>query len=139
MTIQLSVVIWTIINFILLMLILHFLLYKPVLKVMDERKKRIASAKEKKEAIDKLESEYESMLVEEEKAFLEAQQKEIEEEIETIRLETKKAVEEAREERLQLVDDYREQTKIQQEEILEFLHSKSGELAALFADSIIKE
>lgn len=139
MTIQLSVVIWTIINFILLMLILHFLLYRPVLKVMDERKKRIASAKEKKEAIDKLESEYESMLVEEEKAFLEAQQKEIEEEIETIRLETKKAVEEAREERLQLVDDYREQTKIQQEEILKFLHSKSGELAALFADSIIKE
>lgn len=41
MTIQFSVVIWTIINFVLLYLVLNFLLFKPMLKFMDERNAKI--------------------------------------------------------------------------------------------------
>lgn len=41
MTIQFSVVIWTIINFALLYLVLNFLLFKPMLKHMDERNAKI--------------------------------------------------------------------------------------------------
>ncbi len=41
MTIQFSVVIWTIINFILLYLVLNFLLFKPMLKFMDKRNDKI--------------------------------------------------------------------------------------------------
>ena len=41
MTIQLSISVWTVICYVLLMIILDKLLFKPVLKVMDERKERI--------------------------------------------------------------------------------------------------
>lgn len=139
MTIQLSVTIWTIICFVLLMLILHFLLFKPVLKVMDERRARIEKAREKKAENERLESEYASMLLEKEKAFLEAQQKQINEEIESIRLDTKKAVGAATEERIQRVDSYRESVKKEQEEILDILSMHTEELAVTFANSIIKE
>ncbi len=139
MKIQLSVSIWTIICFILLMLILHFLLFKPILKVMDDRKARIENAAKKRAENERLENEYASMLIEQEKALYEAQQKQIAEEIEKIRLNTKKAVEVAREERLQEVDSYRVRAREELEENLEMLNARVDELATLFADSLIKE
>ena len=60
MTIQLSVVIWTIINFALLYLVLNFLLFKPMLKFMDERNAKIEQGKTavaKKEAALKAKAE----------------------------------------------------------------------------------
>lgn len=45
MTIQFEVVIWTVINFFLLYAVLHFLLFKPVLKVMDGREAKIKQGK----------------------------------------------------------------------------------------------
>ena len=48
MNIQLSVVLWTIICFVLLMLILHNLLFKPVLKVLDARREKIENVAAKK-------------------------------------------------------------------------------------------
>lgn len=47
MTIQLPVLIWTVICFLLLMLILDRLLFRPMLSFMDERKARIDRAAEK--------------------------------------------------------------------------------------------
>ena len=47
MSIQLSVILWTIICFVLLMLILRNLLFKPLLDCMDKRNRRITDAKEK--------------------------------------------------------------------------------------------
>ena len=44
MTIQISLVIWTIIGFITLSFILNKFLFKPILKVMDERNKKIEAA-----------------------------------------------------------------------------------------------
>lgn len=139
MTIQLSVTIWTIICFVLLMLILHFLLFKPILKVMDERRARIEKAAQKKAENERLESEYASMLVEQEKAFLEAQQKQINEEIETIRLNTKKAIEAAKDERIQNVDAYRKSVKAEQKQIIDLLNLHMEELAVTFANNLTKE
>lgn len=139
MTIQLSVTIWTIICFVLLMIILHFLLFKPVLKIMDERRVRIEKAAQRKMENEKLESEYASMLIEQEKAFYEAQQKQVNEEIESIRLNTKKAIGVAKEERLQKVDSYRVRAKEEQEEILGTLNIHTKELATTFANSLIRE
>lgn len=139
MTIQLSVTIWTIICFVLLMLILHFLLFQPVLKVMDDRRARIEKAAQKKAENERLESEYASMLIEQEKAYLEEQQKQINEEIESIKLDTKKAVAAAMEERLRSADAYRESSKNEQEEIINFLRMHTEELAVTFANSLIKE
>ena len=139
MTIQLSVTIWTIICFVFLMLILHFLLFKPVLKVMDDRRMHIQKAAQRKAENERLESEYASMLSEQKKAYLEAQQKQISEEIESIKLDAKKAVAVATEERLRSVDAYRESSKKEQEEMLNFLSMHTEELAVTFADSLIKE
>ena len=138
MTIQLSVSIWTIICFVLLMVILHNLLFKPVLEVMDARKARIEKAAQKKVENERLENEYAAMLVKQEKAFYEEQKKQIKKEVEEIRLNTKKELKEAKEERLRMVDAYRVQAKEEQEEILRFLNVHSGELAEAFANSIIK-
>ena len=139
MTIQLSVTIWTIICFVLLMLILHFLLFKPILKVMDERRARIEKAAKRKAENERLESEYASMLVEQEKAFLEAQQKQINEEIETIRLNTKKAIEAAKDERIKNVDAYRKSVKVEQKQIVDLLNLHIEELAVTFANNLTKE
>lgn len=50
MNIQLSVLLWTIICFCLMMLILNKLLFKPLLAVMDARQAKIDDAREKKES-----------------------------------------------------------------------------------------
>ncbi|MBQ3861838.1 MAG: hypothetical protein II779_15045 [Clostridia bacterium] len=48
MTVQLPVLVWTVICFCLFALILHFMLFKPLLSHMDRRSEKIARAKEKK-------------------------------------------------------------------------------------------
>ncbi len=48
MTVQLSVLIWTVICFCLLIVILHNLLFKPLFLVMDKRNEKIEEAKRKK-------------------------------------------------------------------------------------------
>ena len=139
MTIQLSVSIWTIICFILLMLILHHLLFQPVLQVMDARKARIQNAAVKKAEQEKLASEYASMLLQKKAALYEAQQKQMKDEIEAIRVESKKAVEAAKEERLREVEHYRAKAEVEYAEILDTLSVHTTQLAAAFANSLIKE
>lgn len=46
MTIQISLVIWTIIGFVVLSLILNRFLFKPLLKVMDDRNEKIKAGEE---------------------------------------------------------------------------------------------
>ena len=50
MTIQPSVLIWTVLSFCALAYILNKFLFKPLLKVMDERNEKITGEKEKKRA-----------------------------------------------------------------------------------------
>ena len=50
MTIQISLVIWTIIGFATLSFILNKFLFKPLLKVMDERNEKIEKAKSDRQA-----------------------------------------------------------------------------------------
>ncbi len=53
LSIQISVILWTVICFILLMIILRNLLFKPLLTCMDDRKKRIDAAMEKRQQYDR--------------------------------------------------------------------------------------
>lgn len=138
MNIQLSVTLWTIICFVLLMLILHHLLFKPVLKVIDDRRARVQNAALKKAEYAKMAEKNAAALQEKEAAFLAAQQKQIKEQIETIRLDSKKAVEAAKDERLRAVDSYRQQAEAERAEILTTLGAHAAELAAAFADSVIE-
>ncbi len=53
LSIQISVILWTVICFILLMVILRNLLFKPLLACMDKRNERIAAATEKQQQYDR--------------------------------------------------------------------------------------
>lgn len=46
MTVQLPVVIWTVVNFLILFAVLHFLLFKPMLKTMDARGEKVRHGRE---------------------------------------------------------------------------------------------
>ena len=138
MTIQLSVTVWTVICFVALMLILHNLLFKPVLAMLDKRNKRIEDAAKKKAEYEAMQSKNESLLIESKKASLENKLKEAKEEVEAIRAKSKTAAEKAQEQRLKRVDDYRIKTDAEHEEILNVLKERSASLAETFAKSLIK-
>lgn len=56
MTLQLSVILWTVICFCAAMLILRRLLFRPFFEVMDRRKAHIASAKERQSELEEAEA-----------------------------------------------------------------------------------
>lgn len=138
MTIQLSVTVWTVICFALLMVILNNLLFKPVLAIMDKRNKKIEDAKAKKTEIEKIQRENESLLIEKKKAFLEARLKESTEEIETIRANGKLAIQKAQEERIKKIEAYRLKSDAEQSEILSVLEAHATSLASAFAENLVK-
>ena len=96
MSIQISVIIWTVICFLLLMLILKNWLFKPVLEVMEKRQARIDKAKEKQLEIERHIVEHEKVLREQKIAFEKEQKLKADEEIESIQLHSKKRVEAAK-------------------------------------------
>ena len=138
MSIQISVTLWTIICFVLLMLILHHLLFKPVLKVIDDRRARLRNAAMKKAEYATLQQANAAALREKEAAQLASQRKQIKEQIEMIRSGSKKTVEAAKDERLRAVDNYRRQAESERTDILITLSVHAAELAAAFAESVIE-
>lgn len=139
MTIQLPVLVWTVVCFVGVMLILHHLLFKPVLRVMDARRERIEKAAGKKAEYEKLATESAAQWKEQQAAFLAAEQKRQREEAEAVRESGKKAVETAREEKLRARDDFSMETEAEHARILAALEVHADALAAVLAESIIEE
>ncbi|MBQ3182616.1 MAG: hypothetical protein IJB24_04830 [Clostridia bacterium] len=138
MTIQISVVIWTIICFVLLMLILNNLLFKPVLDIMDKRREKIAAAKAKKAERESLIAENERLVAEKKAEHKANEKKLIKERVEKVQSDRKKAVEAAKEVRLHKLDETRRNTDAEEKEILSKLGAHSEELAVMLADRIVK-
>lgn len=139
MTIQISITIWTILCFIALMLILHNLLFKPILSLMDRRKVRIDAALAKKEEYEKIAREHEAKLIKQKEAAQEAARKAAKNEIEQIRLQSRKAMEDAKKERIRELDFSHSKAEIERAEILRILSSHARDLAENFAKSVVKE
>lgn len=139
MTIQLPVLVWTVVCFVGVMLILHHLLFKPVLRVMDARRERIEKAAGKKAEYEKLAMESAAQWKEQQTAFLAAEQKRQREEAEAVRESGKKAIESAREEKLRARDDFSIETEAEHARILEALEVHADAIAAVLAESIIEE
>lgn len=139
MTIQLSISVWTVICFVLLMIILDKLLFKPVLKVMDERKERIKRAADTKAEYEEKQKAYDALILEKKKHAQQEQSLEIKKQIESIRAESKEAVEAANQRRIRTVDDFRLKTDEEQGLILKDLSAHAAEIAEYFADSLVKE
>ncbi len=138
MTIQISVLIWTVICFVLLMLILNNLLFKPVLSLMDKRRNRIEMAAEKKLEIEKIYAEHDEACRKKKEMAYDAHSKQVREQIEEIHKQSKKDIDNAKAERLKKIDAYNEAVEAQQKNILDEFSVHSEKIAACFAESLIK-
>lgn len=138
MNIQLPVVLWTVICFLVLMLILKNLLFKPVFQVLDQRKKKLAEAEKKKEAIEALEKEHEIRL-----ALFEADAKiqhenYIKSELKLIKIKSRTELEEAKNGRAARLDEARKNAEAEKEEIKNAFRESSDEIVKAFAKRLIE-
>ncbi len=139
MNIQLPVVFWTCICFLLLMLILKNLLFRPVLEIMDKRKEKTARAAEKKAQIDALHNEHEKrMAILQEDAKIQKENY-IKGELKLIRVKNKTDIEEAKAARFSRVEAYKAETEKEKEEIIKQFSSSAEEIAKVFADRLISQ
>lgn len=139
MSIQFSVIIWTVICFLLLMLILHNWLFKPVLEVMEKRRSRIEKAQEKQIEAQRLSAEYEQKNAELQIAFEKKQKALTNAEIEKINADSKKTVESARASRLHTYEVYREECAKEYSRILATAETSTKQIAEIFADRLINQ
>ena len=139
MTIQLSVTVWTVICFLLLMFILNNLLFRPILKLLDQRKQRIDLAAQKKQDILRINAEHTAFLNEKEKEFLDSEALRLKAKIAEVRENSIKNIEKAKKQRLQDLQDCQNWCETQHNEILETLSVHTLDIARLFADSLIEE
>ena len=138
MTIQPSVVIWTVICFLALVLILDRLLFRPVLQVLDRRRERIRAAEAKKAEYERLTAEREARREQARADALIARKKQLSDELERVRAEGRMRVEAANEERVRRVDRYRVQTEADCARLLEMLSEQADGLAVSLAESLTK-
>ena len=136
MTIQISVLIWTIICFCLLMLILDRLLFRPIHAFMDARSERLRLAREKK-------SRHEALLAEQEaerSAAAEAAQlslaRETQEKLEAARREAAAAVEAAEAGHLERIEETKAAIETERKEMTEKLSGRVDDLARSFAEKL---
>ena len=139
MNIQLSVTLWTVICFCLLMIILRNLLFKPMLSLMDARKEKIALAQKRLAEFAAREQEHQAAMEQQAADYAKEQKQQAEQQLEEIRVQSKKALILAQEQRLQQVEDYRVQAEQMHQDILQTLQGRTAKLAADFAQNLIKD
>ena len=139
MNIQISVVIWTIICFFLLVLILRNWLFIPVINVMDRRRQRIEAAKFKEAEEENLRIEHTKMMLAQKSEYEQRQRQEMNKEIEAIQANTKLEIEEAKNKRIKKVEMYSCRLEEDYNHILQSVGDKTEEIAELFAERIISQ
>lgn len=139
MNIQLSVTIWTVICFCLLMFILHHLLFKPVLALMDARKQRMKQAAEKKAEYEAKAKEYDLLAQEQADRYAKEQRAQTAGQLEELRAQSKRELELAREQRVAQVEAYRVTAEQMHQDIWQTLEGHTVQLAESFAQNLIKD
>ncbi len=137
MNIQLSVVIWTVICFLVLMLILHNLLFKPVLALFDRRREKIKAAEKKREADERARLEYQAAIESKKAEALERHRQDTADAIAQIQSDNKKQMEDAKIEHLKNVDAYRENIQKEYARMIEALTPEMQKAADALAERII--
>lgn len=137
MNIQPSVILWTVICFLLLMVILKNLLFKPVLKMLDSRREKIEGANKKLSDIESITAENERRLAEE-KARAEAEGVALSKaRVQQIQSRGKKEIENARRKSLSDIEEYRKGITEEHDKIVYSVAPKMETAAAIFAKNII--
>ncbi len=139
MSIQPSVIVWTIVCFLLLMVILKNLLFKPVLNILDSRKEKIDAAENKLKEIESVTMENERRLhdaKERVEAESVAQAKLM---VQQIQSNGKKEIELAQRKCLSDIETYRKDITEEYDKIVYSVAPKMETAAAIFAKKIISD
>lgn len=137
MNIQLSVIVWTVICFVLLMLILKNLLFKPVLQVIDSRREKIDAAKKKKADIEKATEENERYLAEKRQQDILDRSNQAKKKLSQIQSDGKKEIEAAQRQCLEDIRIYRESITGEYDKIVKTVAPEMETAAAIFAKNVI--
>lgn len=137
MNIQISVVIWTVICFMILMLILKNLLFTPVLRMLDSRKERIDAAREKKAEIERLTAENQKYIQEQKELDIEARKSAAKVRVQEIQSEGKKKIEAAQRESLNEINAYRDSISDECEKIVKSVAPEMETVTEIFVNNII--
>ena len=137
MNFQPSVIIWTIICFLLLMIILRKLLFEPVLDVLDKRNARIEGAKSKKAEIERLTAEHEAYIEKEQQQEIERRKAMAKQLASDIQSEGKKEIDIAQRQCLEDIEKYRESIANEHERIVSIVAPEMETAAAILVKNII--
>ncbi len=137
MNIQPSVIVWTVICFLLLMVILKNILFTPVLKVIDARKEKVDAAEKKLKDIENVTAENERRLAQE-KVRAEAESVALAKaRVQEIQSQGKKEIENAQRKCLADIEEYRNGITGEYDKIVYSVAPKMETAAAIFAKNII--
>ena len=137
MTIQPSILIWTLISFALLMLILDRLLFRPMLSFMDARNERIDAAMEKKAADERALSEAEAELAARREQALVRTAEIAETEIADAKVRAKRMIAKAETDRETRMEACRSEITRKSRELEKGLGDGVDRLARAFADKLV--
>ncbi len=137
MTVQLSVLVWTVICFCLCMLILNNLLFKPMLAFMDKRKEKIDAAHERKAEIEKAQRDYEVNLETRREQFLLSEAKRAEDAVRSAMEKAEERVRDAECEKENRIELAKTDVEIEKSELSEKLDKSVDELAQAFVTRIV--
>ena len=139
MSIQPSVTVWTVICFVLLMVILKNLLFTPVLKILDSRKEKVDAADKKLRDIESITAENERRLAAEKERAEAESIASAKEKVQQIQSQGKKEIENARRKCLSDIEEYRKGITGEYDKIVYSVAPKMETAAAIFAKNIISD
>ncbi len=139
MNIQPSIIVWTVICFLLLTVILKNLLFTPVLKMLDSRREKVENADKKLRDIRSITEENERRLTDE-KARAEAEGvANAKKKVQQIQSQGKNKIEIAHRKSLSDIEEYRKGIKGEYDKIVYSVAPKMETAAAIFAKNIISD
>lgn len=137
MSIQLSVIIWTVICFFVLILILDNLLFKPMLELMDSRKEKIESARAKKAKADEDKEQNRIVLERQLKEEYEHAQQQVNADIAAAREIGECTISECHGKKITVLSNYENKLTEEYSEMFHSLDSRVNELATVFVSGFL--
>ena len=137
MSIQPSVLVWTVICFLLLMVILKNLLFTPVLRMIDSRKEKVEAADKKLRDIESITAENERRIAREKLRAENESAAQAKLMVQQIQSQGKKEIENAQRKCLVDIEEYRQGITGEYDKIVYSVAPKMETAAAIFAKNII--
>ena len=137
MSFQPSIMVWTVICFLVLMLILKNLLFTPVLKVIDSRNEKIQAANKRKQDMQTHADEQKARQAKEIALAQELRSKEAKQKFQELQLQSQKKIEAAHRQCLADIEKYKESVTDERNKIVSSVAPEMETAAALFARNIL--